>query len=207
MSEGKYLRYDLYRYFYPNDSVGSISFLNKVKIIILTQAIWATVVYRIGSWCVVHRKQLGFTAKIILPILTILQKIVEVATGIDLPFTAKIGRGLYIGHFGQIILNGKAVLGEFCNLSQGVTVGQAGRGNNQFSPVIGDRVYIAPGVKIFGKITIGNDVAIGANAVVTKDIPDNGVAVGIPAKIVSYDSSRDFVNFNAQKSGFAKPEN
>ena len=90
-------------------------------------------------------------------------------------------------------------MGEFCNLSQGVTIGQAGRGGEQYSPVIGDRVYIAPGVKIFGKVMIGNDVAIGANAVVTKDLPDNAVAVGIPAKIVSYDSSGDFVNFNLSK--------
>jgi len=199
MGDGKFLKYDLYRYFYPSDSIDQVSLVRKLKLIILTQAIWAIVIYRAGSWCVTHRRRLGFSAKIILPVLTLIQKIVEVATGIDLPFTAKIGRGLYIGHFGQIILNGSTVMGEFCNLSQGVTIGQAGRGDDQHTPIIGDRVYIAPGVKMFGKITIGNDVAIGANAVVTKDLPDNAVAVGIPAKIVSYESSRDFVNFNAQK--------
>jgi len=51
---------------------------------------------------------------------------------------------------------------------------------------------MAPGAKIFGPITIGNDVAIGANAVVTKDLPDNAVAVGIPARIISYEGSKDF---------------
>lgn len=199
MDDGKFLKYDLYRYFYPNDSIVEVSLLRKVKLIFLTQAIWATVVFRAGSWCVTNRKYLGFSVKLILPVLTISQKIVEVVTGIDLPFTAKIGRGLYIGHFGQIILNGSAVIGECCNLSQGVTIGQAGRGGEQHTPIIGDRVYIAPGVKIFGKVNIGNDVAIGANAVVAKDLPDNAVAVGIPAKIVSYDSSADFVNFNSLK--------
>lgn len=205
MSDNKYFKYDLYRYFYSNDSVTEISLYRKLKLVLLTQAIWAIAVYRAGSWCIAHRKQLGFAVKIFLPVLTIAQKLVEIATGIDLPFTAKVGRGLYIGHFGQIILNGNAVLGEFCNLSQGVTIGQAGRGKEQYTPVIGDRVYIAPGVKIFGKVKIGNDVAIGANAVVTKDLPDNAVAAGIPAKILNYNSSRDFVNFNARKMGLEEP--
>ena len=86
-----------------------------------------------------------------------------------------------------------AVLGEYCNISQGITIGQAGRGGKQSTPVIGNRVYIAPGAKIFGGITIGDDVAIGANAVVTTDLPDNAVAVGIPAKIINYKGSKDFV--------------
>jgi serine O-acetyltransferase len=92
-----------------------------------------------------------------------------------------------------------AVLGECCNISQGITIGQAGRGDQQFVPIIGDRVYIGPGAKLFGKLTIGNDVAIGANAVVTRDLPDNAVAVGIPAKVINLGSSRDFINFNRHK--------
>ena len=54
-------------------------------------------------------------------------------------------------------------------------------------------MYIAPGAKIIGGIKIGNNVAIGANAVVVKDLPDNAVAVGIPAEIISYNSSEDFI--------------
>jgi serine O-acetyltransferase len=122
--------------------------------------------------------------------------LVEIATGISIPFTARIGPGLYIGHFGGIILSPETVLGENCNISQGVTIGQAGREGKQLTPIIGDRVYIGPGAKIFGGIKIGNDVAIGANAVVTKDLPDNAVAVGVPAKIVSYEGSKDFVIFD-----------
>jgi serine O-acetyltransferase len=203
MKSKSYLRYDLYRYFYPNDQVDRISFWKKVRLILLTQAIWATIVYRAGSWCIQNRNRLGVLARVVLPLLTVGQKLVEMVTGIELPFTARIGRGLYIGHFGQIIVSSKAVIGEFCNISQGVTIGQAGRGGEQHAPVIGDRVYIAPGAKLFGRITIGNDVAIGANAVVTKDLPDNAVAVGIPAKVINYDSSQDFVNFNAAKMGLS----
>ena len=74
-----------------------------------------------------------------------------------------------------------------------MVIGHAGRGGKQFVPIIGDRVYIGPGAKLFGKIRIGNDVAIGANAVVTKDVPDNAVVVGVPAKIISYKGSSDFI--------------
>lgn len=197
----QYFKYDLYRYFYPDERTDRISNVAKVKKIILTQGIWALAVFRAGSWCVRNSSRIGFAVKIILPLLTICQKLSEMATGIELPFTARIGRGLYIGHFGQIIISPNAVLGEFCNISQGVTIGQAGRGGIQYVPLIGDRVYIAPGAKIFGKVTIGNDVAIGANAVVIKDLPDNAVAVGIPARIINYNSSGEFVNFNRRMMG------
>jgi len=184
-----YLKADLKRYFRK-----SPNFYHKLKTVLLTQGIWATIIYRAGSWCH-NRKGKYFWIRVILPFLTILQKIVEITTGIVLPFTAKIGKGLYIGHFGGIILGPQTVMGEYCNISQGITIGQAGRAGVQETPVIGDRVYIAPGAKIFGGITIGNDVAIGANAVVTKDLPDNAVAVGIPAKIINYNGSKDFVIF------------
>jgi serine O-acetyltransferase len=180
-------REDLKRYFKKRTNI-----LTKIKIVLSTQGIWAIAVFRAGSWCH-NRKNKYPPLKVILPFLTILQKMVEILTGIVIPFTAKIGKGLYIGHFGNIILSTEAILGEYCNISQGCTIGQAGRGGKQLTPVIGSRVYIAPGAKIFGGITIGNDVAIGANAVVTKDLPDKAVAVGIPAQIISYDGSGDFV--------------
>jgi serine O-acetyltransferase len=206
MKQDTYLKYDLYRYFYESDQTTDISLFSKIKIILLTQAVWAIIVYRAGFWCVRNIHTFGRLPRFLLPFLTICQKAVEIATGIELPFTAQIGRGLYIGHFGQIILSTRTVMGEFCNLSQGVTIGQAGRGNEQYTPIIGDRVYIAPGAKIFGKLIIGNDVAIGANAVVTKDLPDNAVAVGVPAKIIHFESSRDFVVFNRKRMGIGESD-
>lgn len=182
-----YLKEDLRRYFRKCNGL-----TDKIKVFLLTQGVWATTIYRAGSWCH-NRKGKYFWVRVVLPFLTIFQKIIEITTGIVLPFTAKIGKGFYIGHFGGIILSPHTVFGEYCNISQGVSIGQAGRGGKQHTPIIGDRVYIAPGAKIFGRIKIGNDVAIGANAVVTKDLPDNAVAVGIPAQIISYESSRDFV--------------
>ena len=54
------------------------------------------------------------------------------------------------------------------------------------APTIGDNCIIYPGAKIFGKITIGNNVVIGANAVVNKDVPDNAIVAGVPARIIRY---------------------
>src|SRR4030067_223048 len=64
--------------------------------------------------------------------------------GISIPYTTQIGSGFYIGHFGGIVVNEKSIIGENCNISQGVTLGEANRGRRKGFPVIGDNVYIGP---------------------------------------------------------------
>ena len=114
--------------------------------------------------------------------------------GISIDPNTNIGEGFYIGHFGSIVVNSKAVSGKNCNISQDVTIGQANRGKNIGYPIIGENVYIGPGAKIIGAIHIGNNVAIGANCVVTKDIPDNSVVVGVPGQVISFKGSEGYVN-------------
>lgn len=110
--------------------------------------------------------------------------------GIDIPRSVSIGEGLYIGHYGGIIISPLAIIGKNLNISQLVTIGVSGDGEKRGAPIIGDNVYIAPGAKIFGKITIGNNVKIGANAIVYKNIPDNAVVVAYPGyKIISYNGN------------------
>ena len=162
-------------------------------ILLLTeQGLWALAEYRFSSWRhnYVHipliRQALHLVG-------VVWHKLVEIMTGISIPYSVKIGKGLYIGHFGGIFINEDAAIGENCNLSQGVTIGVGGRGEARGCPKIGDRVFMGPGAKIFGAITIGNDVAIGANAVVTKNLPDEAVAVGIPAKVVNLNGSKDYI--------------
>ena len=113
--------------------------------------------------------------------------------GISIPFTSSIGEGFYIGHFGGIFINPRVIIGCNCNISQDVTIGLKARGENKGNPTIGNNVYIAPGVKIFGNIKIGNYVAIGANCVVTKNVPDNSVVVGIPGKVISTEGSKGYI--------------
>jgi serine O-acetyltransferase len=114
--------------------------------------------------------------------------------GLHINFTSDIGGGLYLPHALNIVVNRRCRIGRNCNLSQGVTLGASNRGERAGSPTVGDEVYIAPGAVVFGAITIGDGAAIGANCVVTKDVPDNGVVVGVPGKMISLDGSTGYVN-------------
>jgi serine O-acetyltransferase len=160
--------------------------------ILSKEGLWALAEYRFNHWIYYHC-DVPILRQILLAFGSIWHKLIMIITGVELPKQAKIGSGLYIAHMGCIVLHPDVKLGNNCTISHDVTIGVGGRGNRSGSPKIGDRVYIAPGARIFGAITIGNDVAIGANAVVTKDIPDNAVAVGIPAKVISYKGSKDFI--------------
>jgi len=114
--------------------------------------------------------------------------------GIDIPPSTQVGPGLYINHPGGIVVNSGAVIGANCNLSHEVTLGQANRGARAGLPVVGDGVYIGPGAKIVGAVRVGDDVAIGANAVVTSDVPDHAVVGGVPAQVISHDGAAGYVN-------------
>lgn len=95
-----------------------------------------------------------------------------------------IGKGLTIWHYGYIIVNPAARIGEDCTLYPGVEIGHKGDGTRP--PIIGNDCFIGAGAKIIGPITIGNNVTVAPNAVVVKDVPDNAVVGGVPAKIIKY---------------------
>jgi serine O-acetyltransferase len=113
---------------------------------------------------------------------------------IEIPAKTQIGRGLCIPHAMGIAISSRAVIGTNCNISQFVTIGKKNRGKYAGYPTIGNSVYIGAGAKIIGGIHVGNNAAIGANCVVTKDVPDNAVVVGIPGKIISYEGSAGYIN-------------
>ena len=118
----------------------------------------------------------------------------KVKYGIDISYRANIGKGLYIGHFGGIVIHGDAQIGSFCNLSQGMTIGSLARGKNMGIPKIGNRVFIGPGATILGGISIGDDVLIGTNAIVTFDVPNHSVVAAPLATIISNKGSSDYIN-------------
>lgn len=187
------LKRDLDRYFFI---LGTPAWWQRVSTILGTPPIWAIVDYRWARW-LVDRQHWGWT-RLLSRMLQPWRLLVELVTGIRLPTTARVGAGLYIGHHGGIVLHSLSVLGENCNISQGVTIGVGGRGDKRGVPSVGDRVYLGAGAKIFGKIRIGNDAAVGANAVVTIDLPDRSVATGVPARVISQRGSADFVRFRGQ---------
>lgn len=102
-------------------------------------------------------------------------------TGFQIPPNT-CGAGLTIWHWGAIIVNGKASLGENCVLYPGVLIGHKKEGLP--CPIIGDNCFIASGVKIIGSLTIGDNVTVAQNAVVNQNIPSNVLIGGIPARII-----------------------
>jgi serine O-acetyltransferase len=145
------------------------------------QGLWVIAVYRFGRWRYEIRRRwlrMPFSAAY-----RILWLLVEILTGIELPCEAIVGRRFRIDHFGGIIISGDAVFGDDCVIRNGVTVGLRNTGERG-SPIIGNRVDIGAGAKILGSIRIGDDVAIGANAVVLTDVPPRSIAVGIPARVL-----------------------
>ena len=144
------------------------------------QGFWALVVYRFGRWRYKVRPML--LRKLLSGVYRILFKLIQMLTGIELPCETQLGRNFVIDHSGGIVISGFACFGDNCRIRNGVVVGLS-RVDEPCAPVVGNNVDIGAGAKLLGAITIGDNVLIGANAVVVCDVPANSVAVGVPAII------------------------
>jgi len=149
---------------------------------ITSQGLWVMVPYRFGRWRYkvkwrIFRLPLSF-------IYRVMKTLSQILTGIDLPCEVTVGRRFRIDHFGDIIISGDTVMGDDVLIRNGVTIGLRKR-EEPGAPILGNRVDVGAGAKILGKIRIGDDVVIGANAVVIRDVPSRSIAVGIPARVVA----------------------
>ncbi len=114
--------------------------------------------------------------------------------GFDISPMTIIGPGLYIGHFGGVVISPYAVLGSNVNIAQGVTIGSTSTGPRLGAPTLGDRVWVGTNAVIVGKINIGNDALIGPGAYVYFDVPDRAVVLGNPGIVVANSGSIGYVN-------------
>jgi serine O-acetyltransferase len=137
----------------------------------------AILVLRFGQWIQTKSRPVRSLLGVVY---FILNGLVKILWGIEIPRAVRIGPGLYIGHFGGITVAPGVTIGSNCTLSQSITLGAWGGAENHGAPVIGDNTYIAPGARLFGKITVGNNVKIGANAVIYKNVPDNAIVALSP---------------------------
>ncbi len=119
--------------------------------------------------------------------------------GIAIPEYTRIGPGFFINRFGNIMVNGDAIIGANCNITHGSMLGQMNRGPHEGSPILGDGVFLAAGCKVIGRVQIGDRAAVGANAVVTKDVPEGAAVGGIPARILSMNGSEGYINRRVDK--------
>lgn len=193
-------RDDVRRYFTVQEQSQGVSKRQMIARFIRNQPLWMIFLYRFGRW--LHLEcRLPVVRPLLKVIFAVVSEILEMVLGIHINVKAKIGKGLYIGHYGGIWI-GPVTIGDYCNLSQEVTIGIGGTGSARGLPVIGSRVFVGPGAKIFGKISIGDNVAIGANAVVSKDIPENAVVLGNPGRIVGYGGSEGLIDLDDDEKAF-----
>lgn len=133
------------------------------------------------------------------PILGMFWKLVlrhyQIKYGFQIYPETEIGEGLYLGHWGALVINPKVKIGKNCNIAQGVTIGQANRGKSVGFPTIGNEVWIGANAVIVGNITIGNNVLIAPNAYVNTDVPPNSVVMGNPAQIFpNENATENYIN-------------
>ncbi|MFX1238296.1 MAG: serine O-acetyltransferase [Promethearchaeota archaeon] len=114
-----------------------------------------------------------------------LSEIARKETGIDIHPGAKIGRDFFIDHGGGVVIGETAEIGNNVTIYQGVVLGGTTTQRIKRHPTLGNNVVIGSGAKLLGPINIGDNVKVGANSVVVKDVPPNSVVVGVPGKIVS----------------------
>jgi serine O-acetyltransferase len=148
---------------------------------LLSPGFQAVIVYRFFSWC----RCKGIPAQ---PVRYVVERIIEITTGISIPAECTIGKGFRIHHFGGVIFHPGVKIGDNCTVYHEVTIGDRGGYGN--AARIGNNVLLGAGSKIIGEITIEDDCVVGANAVVTKNMPPSTTAYGNPARFRKRSSQR-----------------
>ncbi|TGO06000.1 serine O-acetyltransferase EpsC [Serinibacter arcticus] len=138
-------------------------------------------VHAVWAHRLAHR--LWTVSPVLHPLGRAVSQLARFATGIEIHPGATIGPRLFIDHGMGVVIGETAVLGADVMLYHGSTLGGRSLSRGKRHPTLGDRVTVGAGAKILGDITIGDDASIGANAVVVKDVPATGVAIGVPAVV------------------------
>lgn len=148
----------------------------------------AIAVHRFGTW------RMGIGPRVLRAPLSVLYRYlfrrVRNIYGIELPYTARVGRRVVIEHQSGIVIHGHTEIGDDCVIRQNVTLGNRRLDRPFDAPRLGNRVVVGAGAKVLGAVRIGDGAQIGANAVVCDDIPAEAVAVGIPARVTRVGGAR-----------------
>ncbi len=164
---------------------------NFFSILFFTQGFWAVFQYRIAHF--VYQLKIPILKQFCQVVCLLWQKMIEISTGISIPSSAAIGHSFYVGHFGGVIINAKAIIGNNCNISQGVTIGVSGLNESRGVPRIGNNVYLGANSVVVGAIDIGDDVLVSACSLVVKNVESHHVVSGVPAVIISSKGSKGYI--------------
>ena len=146
-----------------------------LTVILLYQGFHALVFHRLAHF--LYKYKLLFFARFV-------SQIARHITGIEIHPGATIGRRLFIDHGMGIVIGETAIVGDDCTIYHQVTLGGTGKERLKRHPTLKNNVIVGSGSKVLGNILIGENVKIGANSVVLKDIEDNVTVVGIPGKVI-----------------------
>ena len=141
-----------------------------LEIFLLYPGVHAVIWHRVARFF--YRIKFKFVARCI-------SQIVRRSTGIEIHPGAQIGKNLFIDHGAGVVIGETSVIGDNCTIYQNATLGGTGKECNKRHPTLKNNVIVVAGAKILGNITIGNNVKVGANSTVLKDVPDNCTVVGV----------------------------
>jgi len=154
---------------------------SKLEVILTYAGFHALLAYRITHWLKARD----------IPILPrVISQLARWVTGVEIHPSAKIGTGFFIDHGMGVVIGETAEIGDYVTLFQGVTLGGTGKERGKRHPTLGNHVVVGAGAKILGGITIGDNVKIGANSVVLKNVAANSTVIGVPARVIKTQGTR-----------------
>ena len=147
-----------------------------LEVILLYPGYHAFLVHRVSH--LFYNMRLFFLARLI-------SQISRTLTGIEIHPGAKIGKRLFIDHGMGVVIGETAVIGDDCLIYHQVTLGGMGAKNKKRHPTLGNNVMVGTGAKVLGNIHIGDNVKIGANCIIIKDVEAGNTIIGVPGEVLS----------------------
>jgi len=152
-----------------------------IEVLLTYAGLHAIIAYRIAR--ALHALGVPFVPRAI-------SQLARFFTGVEIHPGAAIGKGLFIDHGMGVVIGETTIIGDNVTLFQGVTLGGTGKERGKRHPTLGNNIVVGTGAKVLGNIMIGDNVNIGANAVVIRDVPANSTVVGVPGRIARQEGKR-----------------
>ncbi len=154
---------------------------SKLEVILTYAGFHALLAHRLAHW---------LKAQDVPTLPRVISQLARWVTGVEIHPSAKIGTGFFIDHGMGVVIGETAEIGDYVTLFQGVTLGGTGKERGKRHPTLGNHVVVGAGAKILGGITIGDNVKIGANSVVLKNVAANSTVIGVPARVIKTQGTR-----------------
>lgn len=155
--------------------------LGRAEVLLMYSGVHALLFYRIAH--MLNDRGMPLSARAV-------SQLARFLTGIEIHPGATIGKGLFIDHGAGVVIGETAIIGDYCTIYQGVTLGGTGKQTGKRHPTLGNNVMVGSGAKVLGNFTVGDNVKIASGAVVLSEIPAGSTAVGVPARVVRKDGEK-----------------